>query len=214
MQIVKKTSKSSQHAARHKGTGMKQENPAGYVKNESVYIIIAVSLLVGFLSGVVFAVYKSPDTSAGQSVTISQEQNGGHDLTAVEAQVTATPGDPGAWVHLGNAYFDADQPEKAIKAYNRSLELAPGNPDVLTDLGVMYRRNQQPDEALRVFNEAIKAAPSHEQARLNKGVVLLYDKRDQVRAFAVWNELISMNPKVTIPSGQLLKDFMDDITKQ
>ena len=193
---------------------MEKEKLAGYVKKESVYIIIGVSLLVGFLSGVVFAVYKSPGTSEGQSVAVAQEQNGGHDLTAVEAQVTATPDDPGAWIHLGNAYFDSDQPDKAIKAYNKSLELAPGDPNVLTDLGVMYRRNQQADDALRVFNEAIKAAPDHEQARLNKGVVLLYDKRDQAKAFEVWNELLSMNPQVTIPSGQLLKDFMEEVKKQ
>jgi cytochrome c-type biogenesis protein CcmH/NrfG len=185
----------------------------GYVKVERVYILITVSLLIGFLSGVVLAIYKSPGSSESQSATVTQEQNGGHDMAAVESQVTATPNDPGAWIHLGNAYFDTDQPAEAIKAFTRALELAPGNADVLTDLGVMYRRNEQPDKALLIFEQAIKVAPTHELARLNMGVVLFYDKQDQTRAFTVWEELLAINPMAQIPSGDLLKDFMTGLQK-
>jgi len=142
-----------------------------------------------------------------------QQQNEKHDMAAVESQVIATPNDPNAWSHLGNAYFDTDQPAKAIKAYIKSIELAPGNPDVLTDLGVMYRRNEQPDEALRVFDAAIQAVPTHEQSRLNKGVVLFYDKKDQTKAFQVWEELLAINPQTKIPSGQLLSDFIAELEK-
>ncbi len=193
---------------------MKKEKYAGYVKTERVYILITVSLLIGFLSGVVLAVYKTPGTAESQPSTITQEQKTKHDMAAVESQVTATPDDPGAWTHLGNAYFDADQPAKAIKAYIRSIELAPGNPDVLTDLGVMYRRNNQPDQALLAFDQAIQATPTHEQARMNKGVVLFYDKQDQAKAFAIWEELLAINPMAQIPSGQLLKEFMTELQKK
>ncbi len=175
--------------------------------------MVGVSLLIGFLGGVVFAVYKSPGGAGSQIVAETQEQNGGHDIPALEAQVTATPNDSATWVHLANAYFDVDQPEKAIKAYNKALKLAPGNPDVLTDLGVMYRRNKQPDEALLAFDRAIKASPNHEQSRLNKGVVLLYDKKNQSEAFQVWEELLAINPMAKIPSGQLLKEFMQELQK-
>ncbi len=193
---------------------MKKETTTGYVKKDTVYILIAIALLVGFLSGVVFAVYKSPGRSGTQSSTASQQQAGGHDLAKVEQQVKATPDDPGAWVHLGNAYFDADQPAQAIEAYARALELAPGNPDVLTDLGVMYRRNKQPDQALTAFDKAIQAAPDHEQSRLNKGVVLLYDKNDKAGALKAWEELIAINPMMQIPTGQLLKDFVEELQKE
>jgi cytochrome c-type biogenesis protein CcmH/NrfG len=192
---------------------MKKEKYAGYVKTERVYILIGVSLLIGFLSGVVLAVYKLPGGNGGQPPTVTQQQNGGHDMEAVESQVIATPNDPEAWTHLGNAYFDIDQPAKAIKAYTRAIELAPGNPDVLTDLGVMYRRNGQPDQALLVFDQAIQAAPAHEQSRLNKGVVLLYDKKDQAKAFQAWEALLAINPMAELPSGQLLRDFMVELQK-
>lgn len=193
---------------------MEKEKFAGYVTKERLYLLIGLSLLIGFLSGVVFAVYKSPGTIGGQPSTVTQEQNGGHDLAAVERQVTATPNDPAAWIHLGNAYFDTDQPAKAIKAYTKAIELAPGNPDVLTDLGVMYRRDGQPDNALLVFEQAIQAAPTHEQARLNKGIVLLYDKQDQAGAFQAWEALLAVNPMAQIPTGQLLKDFMRELQKR
>ncbi len=192
---------------------MEQEKYAGYIKTERVYILITLSLLIGFLSGVMLAVYKSPAGSGDQSVAVTPQENGRHDMTAVESQVLATPNDPGAWRHLGNAYFDADQPAKAIKAYTKALELAPGNPDVLTDLGVMYRRNDQPDLALHAFDQAIQAVPTHEQSRLNKGVVLLYDKKDKAQALQVWEELLAINPMAKIPSGQLLSDFMAELQK-
>ena len=192
---------------------MEKEKYAGYVKTERVYILISVSLLIGFLSGVVLAIYKSPGENGVQPPTVTQQQNGGHDMIAVESQVTATPNDPEAWSHLGDAYFDTDQPAKAIKAYTRALELAPGNPDVLTDLGVMYRRDGQPDQALLVFEQAIQAAPAHEQSRLNKGVVLLYDKKDQTGALQVWEALLAINPMFQLPSGQLLRDFIEELQK-
>jgi len=193
---------------------MEKEKSTGYVKKESLYLLIAIALLIGFISGVVFTIYKSPGDNGAQPSVASQEQNGGHNLPAIEEQVTATPNDPEAWVHLGNAYFDSEQFAKAIDAYTKALELAPGNPDVLTDLGVMYRRNGQPDQALVIFDKAIKAAPGHEQSRLNKGVVLLYDKQDQAGAFKAWEELIAINPMAQIPSGQLLKDFMGELKKE
>ena len=186
----------------------------GYVKKESMYAMVAVALLVGFLSGVVFTIYKSPAENGPAPVAEAQPQDGGHDLSALEKQVAATPDDFGAWVHLGNAYFDTDQAAKAIKAYNRALKITPGNPDVLTDLGVMYRRNKQPDQALEAFNLAIQTAPDHQQSRLNKGVVLFYDKEDKEAAFQVWQELLTINPGMKIPTGQSLKDFLADLQKQ
>ncbi len=186
----------------------------GYVKKESLYTMVAIALMVGFLSGVVFTIYKSPASSESVPVAESQQQDGGHDLSALEKQVAATPNDFGAWVHLGNAYFDTDQAGKAVTAYNKALAITPGNPDVLTDLGVMYRRNKQPEKALDAFNRAIKAAPEHQQSRLNKGVVLFYDKDDKEGAFQVWQELLDINPGMKIPTGQLLKEFLADLQKQ
>ena len=194
--------------------GMQSEKHVGYVKKETMYVAIGACLLIGFLSGVVFTIYKSPGGSGGQAQNVAQQQNNGQDLAALEKQAAESPDDPEIWTHLGHAYFDADDYAKAINAYSKSLELAPGNADVLTDLGVMYRRNGQPDKALESFNKAIAASPNHEQPRFNKGVVLMFDKKDKAGAIKVWEELLTINPMATAPNGQPLKDLITEMKKK
>lgn len=193
---------------------MQSEKHEGYVKKETMYVVIGVSLLLGFLSGVVFTIYKAPGGGGGAVQQVAQGQNRGPDLAALEKQAAESPDDPEIWTHLGHAYFDADEHAKAIHAYNKSLELAPGNPDVLTDLGVMYRRNGQPDKALAAFDQAIALSPNHEQPRFNKGVVLMFDKKDKAGAIKVWEELLTINPMATAPNGQPLKDLIAEMKKE
>ena len=88
---------------------MQKEQHEGYIKKETMYLVIAASLLIGFLSGVAFTVYKSPGGSDSQAPQVTQGQNGGQDLSVMEKQVADTPNDPDAWIHLGHAYFDSDQ---------------------------------------------------------------------------------------------------------
>ncbi len=185
--------------------------PKGYVKRETMFLLVGFGLLVGFLGGVAFSVFRMPATVATQA---AQDQQPRHDLAKLEAQVRETPDDPEAWNHLGHAYFDADKYDKAIEAYNRSLALAPDNPDILTDLGVMYRRSGRPDEALAAFDRAIKANPGHGQSRFNKGVVLFFDKHDHEGAFAVWEELLRVDPQFKAPDGQPLATVLAQLRQE
>ena len=121
------------------------------------------------------------------------------------------PTNADAWKQLGNVYFDTGNSAKAIRAYEKSLELSPGNPNVLTDLGVMYRRNGQPGKALEAFNEAIAIAPSHEQSRFNKGIVLLNDMNDREGAIKAWEDLLKVNPSATAPNGQPLSEAIKSL---
>ena len=91
---------------------MEKEKYAGYVKTERVFILIGVSLLIGFLSGVVLTIYKSPKGGGGQPPTITQQQNERHDMTAVESQVIATPNDPDAGVIWGMPTLTQTNPLK------------------------------------------------------------------------------------------------------
>ncbi len=116
-----------------------------------------------------------------------------------------------AWTNLGHLYYDSDQVEKAITAYNKSLALAPDNADVLTDLGVMYRRAGNPRQAIASFDRAIQVNAKHETARFNKGIVLLYDLKDQAGAIAAWQGLVSLNPMATAPNGQLVSEIIKEI---
>ena len=182
------------------------------VKQESMIIVALISLIAGFLIGVVFSSSQSPRLATTGTVpqqSVPQGQQGGGispdqaaRLMSLQQEVSANPQNGLAWTDLGNIYYNTNRPSQAINAYNKSLELNPNQPGVWTDLGVMYRRNKQPLEAIKHFEKAISLQPTHEQSRFNKGVVLLYDLGDKAGAKTSWEELLNINPVAMAPNGQ------------
>ena len=190
------------------------------VSKQTLYIGIAVSLLVGFLIGVIYS-DRSPQ-SGGQQFAgqpnlppLPQQQN--QALQAIESLQLAAQQNPNsadAWAQLGHAYFDSNQPAQAIEAYNKSLTIIPGNAPVLTDLGVMYRRNGQPNQAIESFEKAVQISPGFEQALFNKGVVLYNDMGNLEGAIQAWRELLLVNPGYMGPGGVTVEKMVDDLSKQ
>jgi cytochrome c-type biogenesis protein CcmH/NrfG len=183
-------------------------------KNQLVTFFII--FVVGFLSGIAFTVYKSSPpgtapTSGNDGQTQSQNGESGQAILAMEAEVTANPENFESWIRLGHLYYDANQPEKAIAAYTKSLELHSGDANLLTDLGVMYRRTKQPEKAIELFDQAIKKDPNHLPSRFNKGIVLMYDLNDPQGAIASWEELLVIDPEAKAANGQHIHDFVDKI---
>jgi tetratricopeptide (TPR) repeat protein len=108
--------------------------------------------------------------------------------------VDRDPGDVKSWIALGNEYFDAQQRDKAIEAYDRALKLQPNNPDVLTDQGVMYREIGQPQKAVANFKKANSINPKHLQSLLDLGVVYGRDLKDYDKAMETFNRIIQIAP--------------------
>jgi cytochrome c-type biogenesis protein CcmH/NrfG len=192
------------------------------VKKETLLIAVAISLLLGFLGGTVFTTYKlhptktaasHPDNShEPQGITLDNEQSKA--ITAFETEVKKNNSNGEAWHQLANLYYDTNQFKKAITAYTRAIDLVPANADILTDLGVMYRLDKQPDKAVESFDKAIAINPQHEPARLNKGVVLLYDFGRVPEALQTWQELLDVNPKAMTANGQSVRDLIADVKKE
>ncbi|MEW6593927.1 MAG: tetratricopeptide repeat protein [Thermodesulfobacteriota bacterium] len=190
------------------------------VKKETLYLVACACLLIGFLGGIVFSVYKAP-APGPQGGTASQQEGAGqltpeqmNAMLNLEREVAANPNNGEAWTQLGHLYFDSNQPQKAIKAYTRSLAINPNDANVLTDLGVMYRSNNEPKKAIESFDKAIAVDPRHETARFNKGVVLLYDLKDKEGAIKIWEELVALNPLAAGPSGQPVKEILAEVKGQ
>ncbi len=191
-------------------------SPDGYVKKETLILVAMVAVAAGFLMGVLFAAYKggrapiAPAARPVQSTAPAPEMNDqqANRMFALEKKAAEHPEDAGAWIELGNLYFDTGNIKKAITAYNKSLELAPDNPDVWTDLGVMYRRNGEPEKAIAAFDKAIAADPTHEVSRFNKGIVLLHDLKDTQGAIRVWESLLKVNPMAMAPNGQSVDELV------
>ena len=186
-----------------------------YITLNTALIIGLVALIVGFILGNVYSLYKSGlmggksinPTSPSQSV--SMEQSGR--MLALEREVENNPNSLAAWLELGNIYFDTGKFQDAIQAYSKYLSLNPNNANVWTDLGVMYRRNGNLTEAISSFEKAIELNPQHEQARFNKGIVQFYDLGNRDAAMQTWQELIKINPNFQTTSGQTLKEFVDKL---
>ena len=187
-------------------------------KSDNSLIIYAVIFIAGFLSGIAFTIYKSSDTAAVP--VANQQQEHEHDtetsqaLLNLEAEVTAHPENFQTWVQLGNLYFDSNQPEKAITAYNKSLDLHSGNANIFTDLGVMYRRANQPKKAIEAFNKAIALDSSHLPSRFNKGIVLMYDLDDAKGAITSWESILTIDPDARTGSGETVRDFIVQVKKE
>lgn len=187
------------------------------VKKETMWLMAAIALVVGFLGGVVFGVYKTGSDKPIQKSMVSQpeekDQGASVERAAqifqLEKMTKENPDDVASWTNLGNLYFDNGNYQKAIAAYTKSLELNPNNADVLTDLGIMYRRSGQPKKAVESFDKAAKVDPKNETALFNKGIVLMHDLNDLDGAIQAWQELVKRNPAATSPSGQSIKDLVE-----
>ena len=190
------------------------------VKKQTLYISVAVSLLVGFLSGIIYS-DRSPQGGgqfapppSQQQVQAQQQAQLEQTIAALQLETQQNPTNAEAWTKLGHAYFDTNQPAKAIEAYNKSLEIIPGNPAVLTDLGVMYRRNGQPEKAVETFNKVLEIQPGFEQALFNKGVVLYNDLGDLEGALQAWRQLLAINPGARGPNGVAISEMVDNLARQ
>jgi cytochrome c-type biogenesis protein CcmH/NrfG len=185
---------------------------ADSVKKTTVYGIAALCLAVGFFIGVIFSVYQSGGTAgpgaAAVAPTPANLGNRQRELDDLTRETAQNPKNTTAWTQLGNLYFDTNQFDKAIWAYNKSLALDAGNANVWTDLGVMYRRSGKPREAVRAFEAAMRADPRHEVSRFNKGIVLMHDLNDPEGAVQTWEELLKINPFAMSSDGKSVDELV------
>lgn len=167
------------------------------MKKETILLLVVV-LAVGILIGVIVtnakketapvATSQAPAAASAPAVDYQQK------ITMLERIVAKEPENRNAWVQLGHNYFDADQPAKAIAAYDKALALNGDDPNVLTDQGVMYRRVGAFDKAIANFNKANEVSPNHHQSLYNLGIVYLYDLKDPIQALEAWKRFLKVAP--------------------
>lgn len=194
------------------------KNSKKMVKQETMLILAVIALVIGFILGVFFAVYKLDSTpSLPKKTTETVQEHGNFSqeqiqaLHSLKAALKANPKNAQAWIQLGHLYFDGNEPENAINAYLESLKLHKGSANLWTDLGVMYRRVKQFDKALEMFDKAIAMDKTHEPSRLNKGIVLMYDLGKNDEAIKTWEELSAINPNSQVANGGTITEFLEHI---
>jgi cytochrome c-type biogenesis protein CcmH/NrfG len=171
------------------------------LKKESILIAV-VALIAGLLGGyLVFTISsagKNPQVSQGIPPGAGSPTDYTKRIAAAEKIVAQDPKNLSAWISLGNDYFDTDQAQKSINAYNKALEIEPNNANILTDQGVMFRKIGWYDKAIVNFEKANKIDPKHLQSLYNLGVVYATDLKQPDKAIVVWNKYLQMDPNSAV----------------
>ncbi len=168
------------------------------MKKETVILTALVAFLVGFVTGATVAILKGKRGTMSSQVAPMEGpvvMEAWAKIQTLKERVSKEPKNLSAWEELGNLYFDSNQPQQAIEAYSRYLEIKPENPDVRTDMGIMYRKLGNPDRALEEFRRAAQSDPKHKNSRYNIGIVLLHDKQDIKGAVEAWEEYLKIDPE-------------------
>ena len=182
------------------------------MKKETLIIII-MGLLIAVLGGVLVMKLsgKKEESSPagvvppGSGSPVDYQQR----IAELERVVAGDPKNLQAWTMLANEYFDTDQPQKAINAYTKALQISPDNPNLLTDQGTMYRRIGAFDKALANFERAQKIDPKHLQSLYNIGIVYAEDLKQPEKALKVWGHYLEMDS--TSPAAQQVKRMMAQV---
>ena len=138
---------------------------------------------------------ESPDSSP-LSATTEEKPVSDENRQIISDAVLQTETEPSsfeAWRDLGNAYFDADLPEKAIAAYDRALLLKPDSTDILNDRGAMYRQAGDFVRALSDFEKARVLDPYNLESIYNSGYVLAFDLNQRDKALVVWKMYLKLD---------------------
>ena len=99
------------------------------------------------------------------------------------------------WKELANIYFDTNQPEQAIKAYEHALALRPDDTDALNDQGAMYRQTGDFQRALTNFEKAYTIDPHNLESLYNSGYVYAFDLNNIPKALVMWRRYLEQESK-------------------
>jgi tetratricopeptide (TPR) repeat protein len=186
------------------------------VKNENI-VMIVVALIVGLLGGfLVFSITNKQKVQVASGPAVPMGSGSPTDyqtrINELEKIVMQKPEDRQAWVQLGNDYFDTEQPQKAVTAYQKALDLAPTDPsnaNIVTDQGIMFRKLGMFDRAISNFDKATKLDPKHTQCLYNLGIVYATDLKQADKAIKAWNDFLKLDSNS--PQAQQVKQMLEQL---
>lgn len=131
----------------------------------------------------------------GASEGRSTQASGDRFVEARKA-VERDPQNPKVLAALGDAYYDAEDWDRAIDTYEKARRRAPSDPSILSDLGAAYRNRGEFPRAVSLFEKARSADPDHWQSLMNLVVCEAYDMRDAGAAGRHFQELKRRYPDI------------------
>ena len=172
------------------------------------YTLAVICLILGGLAGYLLRGSSSPDmpesaaaANSGMPGAATQQPTPEQMAHMAEKQaeplvqkLQSHPDDPQLLSSLGNVYYDAQQYDKAIEYYKKSLKIQPTNVDVRSDMATCLWYKNDADAAIAEFEKSLKYNPQHASTLYNLGVVKWQGKADPKGAVQAWEKLLQTNP--------------------
>ena len=155
-------------------------------------VLLLVGGLVGFGAGYFAGGGGRPSASASPAAASAS----GDRVAELARSLDRDPENPEILIALGNAYYDREDWDHAVEAYEKARRKAPKNANLLSDLGAAHRNRGEFDLAVAFFQKARQADPDHWQSLLNWLLVEAYDRRDPKAAQTLYDELKRRYPDI------------------
>lgn len=183
------------------------------VKASNLTLVIA-SLFLGFLSGVVFTVYKSPSITSqltGASQKGPNQPDWPQHISHLKESLDKDPNNAETWSQLANAYNEIQDYPQSIEAYNKVITLVDDKSTAYQDLGIAYRRNGQFEKSIEAFKKAVANNPDNLKALFNIGVVQYHDLDDEAGAKKTWQKVADVKPDFQLSTGQTIQQLVEKL---
>ncbi len=102
--------------------------------------------------------------------------------------------EPSIWFAMGRCYVGLQQPDKAIAAYHKAIELNPRKPEYHQALALLYLNEGRLAEALRAYTEAYAQLGEPVDERLFELGQLLIQENKLDMAAQVFERVLELNP--------------------
>lgn len=153
---------------------------------------VFVAALLGFIAGYFAAGGGRP----ARAPAALGSPEGATRLEELQRSVERDPENPELLTALGNAWYDREDWDRAIDAYEKARRKAPESPNLLSDLGAAYRNRGELRRAIALFERARENDRDHWQSLLNLVLVHAYDRRDPAAAQRHLEELKRRYPEI------------------
>jgi len=168
-------------------------------RKETIVILFFWLIFGGFvIMSLVNLALKSGETT--QEVAAGPEQSRPLEerIHEVKAYLKENPDNVDALVALGDLYFESNQVYEGLEVFKKAEKLEPNSVHIQNDLGILYQKTGKYDLAIEKFQAALKLDPAHLNSLFHIGLIYRYNKGENKKALAVFEELLSKNPEPRI----------------
>jgi tetratricopeptide (TPR) repeat protein len=160
-------------------------------------LALLVGALLGFIGGYFAAGGGRPAPAPAAGTAEGPGAAGGAGrIEELQNAVARDPENPKLLTELGNAWYDREDWDRAISAYEKARRKAPDDANLLSDLGAAYRNRGEFKRAVALFERARQKDKDHWQSLLNLVLIHAYDLHDSSGAQRWFDELKRRYPEI------------------